>query len=1102
MCQGRMRKLIVSSGALFLLLAIVFVLPAQTFTSYALRDSGGNLLNPGLSDDYDLLVDGNGNLHILWSEGGYIYYGRVIYNATSGQFRVSGKEYTGVNYYQDGVSSWFTQPRAAVRRDGQTVHIVWGQTLKHAWRNPQGVWSKETVRSVSGNQVCRSPSVLVDDSETVHILYGYYDGSNGYDPTHLIYQRKLAGSSWSGYMEIDYAGYLQGAEWRNPVMALDAQGGIHATWSNQIYWMTAYGGAARYRYAPAGTGLEAATTVVIPRASGVLMSGVGNIIVDPSGKVHRTVCSSDSSIDYTSKPSGASGSWAAPSRASIGLLSTPEDSWSTLTTDTCGRVLVAFPDGSSAWDYPKIYLSVLEHGHWTKYSISTSAGLDFFRQPVLVSAGGTLFLIWRERSGQLYLATTPDSCGSLTVTSPNGGEVWLVGESRDIIWSSTGTVGLVNIDYSTNSGANWTAIVRNTTNDGLHPWTVPNTPSSTCLLRVREVDGSPGDTSNALFSITAHINENVSAPTTPSGASIGTIGTSYAYSTGGSTTSLGHAVQYMFDWGDGTNSGWLSIGMVSASHIWAVAGIYDIKAKARCATHPTNESPWSTALPVIISGGGVSGHYNSPAQYKVLPEVIWAPATGSGAWMSAVQITDITGGSRVNVYYNTASGRRGPFLLWDNSAGAALSSAKYANLLQTIDDLDGGVFIYCGTVGAVEFITQDGSHAIHAAARTLNGNYAKTLTAVSLHDANTAASGRSMIIPNLSNNASYRSSCGFFNPATDSVTVEYRLLDGSGSQVGAKFSKTLAGHGFVAFNPFTQAGVPYSLANAYGNAILRVQTTAGAGKVMSFGASVDNTSNDPAAHVAVQEDGGYDNGPSSLQILPEAIWSAATGGGTWMSAIQLTDVTGGSVVSVYYNTASKRRGPFLLWDNSRGSALSSMKYANLLQTIDNLDGGAFTYYGTVGAVEFFTQDHSHVVQAAARTQNGSYAKTLSALNLVEAETAAASRAMLILNYANNGSYRATCGFYNPTAASVTVEYKLLDGSGAQIGSKFSKTLAGHGFVAFNPFSQAGMMYPGNAYGNAILRVRTTAGAGAVMCFGATVNNDSNDPASHLAVQWE
>ncbi|MCG2811164.1 MAG: hypothetical protein L6428_06875, partial [Candidatus Aminicenantes bacterium] len=153
--------------------------------------------------------------------------------------------------------------------------------------------------------------------------------------------------------------------------------------------------------------------------------------------------------------------------------------------------------------------------------------------------------------------------------------------------------------------------------------------------------------------------------------------------------------------------------------------------------------------------------------------------------------------------------------------------------------------------GAVEFISQDGSHLLQAAARTLNGSYAKTFTALSLHDANTADTSRAMIVANLSNNVTYRSTGGFFNPTGDALTVEFTLLNGSGAQIGAQFSKTLAGHDFQAFNPFIQAGVPYS-AYSYDNAILRVRPTTGAGQVMCFGATVDNTSNDPAAHVAVQ----------------------------------------------------------------------------------------------------------------------------------------------------------------------------------------------------------------------------------------------------------
>jgi hypothetical protein len=650
------------------LLAAVIGLQAQDFTLYPLSESGGRLLNPLKGDDYDLVADGSGNLHLLWSEGGNFYYGRLIYDAASGEYRVTGKEFTNVNGSQDSVNKFFTQPRLAVRRDGKTVHFVWGYALKHAWRNAQGVWSKETMRAISGVQACRAPSVLVEDDETVHVLYGYYDHSNAANGTHLIYQRKRAGGSWSGYMEFDVDGYNLGAEWRNPMMILDAQGGIHATWSNHWYYVTPDHGSGRYRYAPAGTGLETVSTVIIPRSTGSVMNGVGSIFVDSSGKVHRTMMSTIYTIDYTSKPSGASGAWSTPTQASAGVINTAEECWSSLTTDSCGRVLVAFAAGPAMSDYPNLFLSVLDQGVWARYTISTSAGLTFSRVPSLVSAGGKHFLMWRENSGQLYLGTTPDSCGSLSIVSPHGGESWKAGESHDITWSSTGTVGRVNIDYSTNNGASWTSIVRSTDNDGVHPWTVPNTPSTSCVMRVQEDDGSPTGISDSVFTITGDGSEIVSAPAAPSGPATGLVSTSYPFSTGGATSSLGHPLRYKFDWGDGTDSGWLAQGTTTASHSWTAAGAYNVRARAECATHTAIQSSWSSShaftiadkLALITPNGGERW------TLKKIKNITWSP----GSYKGTVSLVLYKGTARLG---NIATG------LSASAGSYAWSVGKYAS---------------------------------------------------------------------------------------------------------------------------------------------------------------------------------------------------------------------------------------------------------------------------------------------------------------------------------------------------------------------------------------------------------------------------------------
>jgi len=187
-----------------------------------------------------------------------------------------------------------------------------------------------------------------------------------------------------------------------------------------------------------------------------------------------------------------------------------------------------------------------------------------------------------------------------------------------------------------------------------------------------------------------------------------------------------------------------------------------------------------------------------------------------------------------------------------------------------------------------------------------------------------------------------------------------------------------------------------------------------------------------------------------------------------------------------------------MWTNS-GGAGCSQKFTNFLSSMGAIDS-SFTYYGKVGTVVFQTQDASHRIQVAARTLNGNYAKTFPGLRLAATNIADTTRQMIIQNYTNNATYRSTCGFFNPTANSVTVQFALYDGNGALIGSAFSKTFVGYDFQAFSPFTEAGVPYPSYSYDDVTMVVKPTSGTGILICFGASANNTSNDPAAHIALQ--
>ncbi len=96
-----------------------------------------------------------------------------------------------------------------------------------------------------------------------------------------------------------------------------------------------------------------------------------------------------------------------------------------------------------------------------------------------------------------------------------------------------------------------------------------------------------------------NITETISTPTKPAGPINGTTNHSYSYSTGSSTSNLGHAVEYQFDWkGDGTD---LSLwGLATQSKSWTTVGTYSVKARARCTTDTFVVSSWSGALVVNI----------------------------------------------------------------------------------------------------------------------------------------------------------------------------------------------------------------------------------------------------------------------------------------------------------------------------------------------------------------------------------------------------------------------------------------------------------------------------------------------------------------------
>jgi len=250
----------------------------------------------------------------------------------------------------------------------------------------------------------------------------------------------------------------------------------------------------------------------------------------------------------------------------------------TVTTQPTGRQVVV--DGTS-YTAPRNFTWVAGSSH----NVSVSSPQN--------GTPGTRYIYssWSDGGGQTHNITVPSAATTYTasfttqfslttsVGASGGGTVTPSGETWHNSGANAQVAATANAGYSFSG---WSGDASGITN----PLTM---------------------TMNARKSVTASfstITETVSTPTTPSGPTSGSAGTSYSYSTGGASSNLGHALQYRFDWGDGTYSAWSSSTATSKS--WASAGSYSVKAQARCATHNAVVSAWSSGHPMTIIPSAVS----------------------------------------------------------------------------------------------------------------------------------------------------------------------------------------------------------------------------------------------------------------------------------------------------------------------------------------------------------------------------------------------------------------------------------------------------------------------------------------------------------------
>ena len=162
--------------------------------------------------------------------------------------------------------------------------------------------------------------------------------------------------------------------------------------------------------------------------------------------------------------------------------------------------------------------------------------------------------------------------------------------------------------------------------------------------------------------VSGRVTETISAPNVLNGPTGGNTGQSCTYTAGGSSSTLGHALQYQFDWkGDGSDlSPW---GPATQTKTWSAPGTWSVRVRARCTTHTGVVSSWFGSISVTITQ--VTASYivtTNPPGYEVVVDGVHYTAPQSFNWTPGSSHT-----LSVPSPQNGGPGTRFIFSSWNNN---------------------------------------------------------------------------------------------------------------------------------------------------------------------------------------------------------------------------------------------------------------------------------------------------------------------------------------------------------------------------------------------------------------------------------------------------
>ncbi|MFN2168834.1 MAG: hypothetical protein ACK2U9_21585, partial [Anaerolineae bacterium] len=402
-----------------------------------------------------LVADSKDKIHMIWMENGGglrdIAYGTFTDGHWDTWTGTGPNDFIQVTPLQRDV--W---PRLAIDSANDKLHAIWSrhktQTVTydaeifHAQKAQDGNWFVERVTYTNWTKLNYHADVTARNGQVVAIWEQHNVG--------IFSSHRLGAGEWSTPVQVG------GGKW--PAVANDSNGNVHALFG--------YGAVSYFRRTAAGS-----------------WSNMGVISTYARDKNHLDIRTDAYDNVYAVFQQGPEG---------------PD-------TYNAGRLLMSTGDTKGNMKDPVVLWA--RDGGWVHSPVAAPDN------------NGSVHIVWHDAGvgylnppdewldwGHIYYVKAEGVMGRrVQVISPNGGEVWRIGEEHTLRWEVTVPEGetppeTVIVEYSLDGGSTWTMLYEEVPNRGYATAEIPRDvvqPSTQCRFRITDPDSGISDASDNNFTL-------------------------------------------------------------------------------------------------------------------------------------------------------------------------------------------------------------------------------------------------------------------------------------------------------------------------------------------------------------------------------------------------------------------------------------------------------------------------------------------------------------------------------------------------------------------------------------------------------------------------